>query len=71
MAPARFHVVPHDGQWQVARAGELFRGPFATKDEAIEAAHLLALSCESSQVLVHDEAGQLEIEIINGPAHRP
>jgi hypothetical protein len=68
MAQDRIHVVPQDGQWRVVTVGELFNGPYPTKDEAIEVAHLLALLHDSSQVLVHDESGNLESEIVYGPA---
>jgi hypothetical protein len=55
MCPTRFHVIPQQhSQWRVARAGELFRGPYGTKDEAVRAAQLLALLYEPAQVLIHD-----------------
>lgn len=59
---ARFHVFPHADQWRVVRVGELFRGPYRTKDEAIRAAQLLALLDEPSEVLIHDSAGNVEGE---------
>jgi hypothetical protein len=62
MSRSRFHVVPHDGQWRVVRVGELFKGPYRTKAEAISVAQLLALLAGPSQVIVHGAAGAVEAE---------
>lgn len=62
MTHARFHVIPYDGHWLVVGIGELFRGPYRTKDEAVGAAELTARLRGPSQVLVYDLAGRLERE---------
>lgn len=66
MSRARFHVIPHGGQWLVVRVGELFKGPYQTKDEAIGAAQVMALVCGSSQVLVYDLTGRVQTEAYYG-----
>lgn len=62
MCLTRFHVIPQHGQWRIAKAGELFRGPYQTKDEAIRTAQLLALLDAPSEVLIHDSTGNVEAE---------
>lgn len=66
MCIPRFHVMPQGGKWRVVRSGELFRGPYPTRDEAVCAARLLALLLEPSEVLVHDSTGGVEAEILYG-----
>jgi hypothetical protein len=56
--------MPHDGKWWVVKVGELFRGPYPSKDEAVCAAQLLALLRGPAKVLVHDLAGGGETEIL-------
>jgi len=61
--------MPQNGQWRVARVGELFKGPYQTKAEAVRVAQLLALLDGSSQVIIHDPAvaagaaGAVEVEV--------
>lgn len=62
MCVARFHVMPQESRWRVVRIGELFKGPYRTKDEAIRAAQVLALLATPSRVLIHDLTGQVEAE---------
>lgn len=62
MCVARFHVMPQAGQWRVVRVGELFKGPYPTKDEAVRVAQLLALLIVPAWVLIHDLDGQVEAE---------
>lgn len=57
MPLARFHVIPQAGQWRVVRVGELFKGPYPTKHEAVRAAQLLALLFQPAQVVIHDQTG--------------
>jgi hypothetical protein len=62
MVRTRFHVMPQHGHWRIARIGEAFKGPYPTRDEAIEAARVLALLAPPSQVLVHDLSGRVDAE---------
>lgn len=60
MCLTRFHVMPRGGLWLVVKIGDLFKGPYRTKDEAIGAAQLLALLFEPAQVIIHDTTGAVE-----------
>jgi len=58
MCLIRFHVIPQGDQWRIVRVGELFRGPYQTKDEAIRAAQLLAMLDEPAEVIVYDSVSE-------------
>lgn len=62
MCRSRFHVMPQNGQWRVVRVGELFKGPYRTKTEAVRVAQLLALLSGPSQVIIHGAGGGVEVE---------
>lgn len=42
--------------------GDSFRGPYPTRDEAVDAAHLLASLCTPSQMITHSSTGDIETE---------
>jgi hypothetical protein len=54
--------MPQGGGWVIAQAGRLFQGPYPTRDEAVDAARLLALLVAPSEVFVHDCTGQVQAE---------
>ena len=62
MARSRFHVIPQSDRWRIAKVGDVVRGAYPTQDEAVQAARLLALITEPSQVLVHDRNGAVQAE---------
>lgn len=60
---ARYHVVPHDGEWAVKREGE--DDPICTtdsQDEAIDEAKQLAEE-EGTMVYIHNDRGRIEEQI--------
>ena len=59
--------MPQDGLWRVVTVGEVFKGPYQTRDEAVQAAQLLALLCEQSEVLIHGVTGDVEADTFYGP----
>lgn len=59
---AAFHVMPQNGHWRIARVGQLFHGPYPTREEAVETARLFATLTAPCRVLVHDESGDVETD---------
>lgn len=60
---ARYHIVPHDGEWAVKREGE--DEPVCTadsRDKAIDEAKKLAKET-GTMVYIHNEHGRIEEQV--------
>jgi hypothetical protein len=65
MPRTQFHVVPHEGGWQIEQDGQP-SGRYDTQQQALDAARGLARAAQPSQILLHGENGRIQDEYTYG-----
>lgn len=63
--PVSFHVVPHEGGWEVKKSNDNDRIYFRTKKEAVDAGRKMSRSAKG-EFVIHGKDGKIQVKNSHG-----